>query len=76
MDTSDRSFKINQLKKRKEFHELIHAAFILETSVSFYFKRPPPTADNLSWLAGAYPHSLIENGNDQGRNYTTITPML
>ena len=67
-------FKEQQLKKRKEFHELIHAAFVLDTSVNFYLTRPQPTEEDLSWLSWTYPNSIIKTGNDQGSSYCTITP--
>lgn len=63
-----------QLKKRGEFHEIIHAAFVLNTSVSFYLTRPQPTKRELSWLSWTYPNSKIEYGSDQGATYCTITP--
>lgn len=65
-----------QLGKKKEFHELIHAAFLLDASVSFYLSRPQPTEKELSWLAYAYPNSMVENGTDQGAKYCTITPLF
>lgn len=64
------------LERKKKFHEMIHAAFILDTSVCFYLSRPKPTEKELSWLSCAYPNSLIDQGNDQGANYLTITPRL
>lgn len=74
--TVEEQFQQERLKKRTEFHELIHAAFILETSVSFYLTKPQPTKEELSWLAWTYPNSTIKKGNDQGATYCTITPMF
>lgn len=71
---SEEYFQEHQLKKRTEFHEIIHAAFILETSASFYLSRPKPTKKELEWLGAAYPGSIIEEGVDQGAGYYTITP--
>jgi hypothetical protein len=73
---SRKSFKEERLKKRTQFHELIHSAFILETSVTFYLTRPQPTDKELSWMAWTYPNSIIEKGNDQGAFYCTITPKI
>ncbi len=67
-------FQRRQIKKRTEFHELIHAAFVLETSVSFYLNRPQPTEEELSWLSCAYPKSKIKHGMDQGAAFCYITP--
>lgn len=69
-------FKEKQLEKRTKFHELIHAAFILGTSVSFYLTRPKPTESDLQWLGWTYPNSKVETGYDQGAKFTTITPKL
>ncbi len=67
-------FQIQQLEKRNKFHEIIHAAFVLGESATFFLTRPQPTKENLSWLASAYPRSEIRTGCDQGANYCTITP--
>ncbi len=67
-------FKQDRLKARTKFHELIHAAFILETSVLFYLTRPKPTEQELSWVVEAYPNSIIKTGSDQGAPYCDITP--
>ena len=69
-------FQQRQLGKRAMFHELMHSAFVLETSVSFYLTRPQPTEKELSWLGWTYPNSKIKNGNDQGAKYCTITSEL
>ena len=71
-----RDFKQRQLAKREKFHELIHSAFILDTSVTFYLTIPQPTEKELVWLKLNYPDSKIETGNDQGAKFTTITPKL
>lgn len=67
-------FQQEQIKKKEQFHELIHSAFILGTSVSFYLSRPQPTDQELSWLGYTYPSSKIDTGTDQGAKYCTITP--
>ncbi len=67
-------FKKQQLEEKTQFHELMHAAFLLDGSVSFYLTRPQPTEKQLSWLRSTYPNSVIETGKDQGASYCTITP--
>ena len=67
-------FKERQLKKKTEFVELIHAAALLDTSVTFYLSKPQPTEKELSWVAYVYPNSTISQGTDQGAKYCTITP--
>lgn len=69
-------FEEIQIKKQSQFHELVHAAFVLKTDVSFYLLRPQPTEKEMSWLASTYPGSLIERGSDQGAAYCNITPKL
>lgn len=66
-------FKAQMLKKREQFHEKIHAAFVLNTSVNFWGN---PKDEDISWLASAYPNSTINQGIDQGASYYTITPKL
>ncbi len=73
MPSSDFFIK-DKLKKRTEFHNLIHAAFVLDDSVTFYLTRPQPTPKELSWLKWVYPGSEVERGEDQGATYCTITP--
>ncbi len=68
-------FASKQLGKRDKFHEKMHAAHVLGTSVQFYLC-PMPTEKDMSWLAHAYPNSLIERGNDQGASYLIIEPIL
>ncbi len=74
VEKSKEEFQKKQLNKKRDFCEIIHAAFILDTSVTFFLTRPQPTERELSWIAHTYPNSLINQGNDQGANYCTITP--
>lgn len=64
-------FQKEMIEKRNKFFERCHAAFVLNTSVNHWGTIPER---DLSWLRSAYPGSIIETGNDQGANYTTITP--
>lgn len=64
-------FQKQQLEKRSQFHERVHAAFILETSLNHWGNL---TDEQNDWLAFAYPGTEIETGEDQGLSYTTITP--
>lgn len=70
-EKSHRQFEIYMLEKRSHFHELIHATFVLNTSIS---KFGILTEEQKSWLAYTYPNSEIKTGNDQGAQYYTITP--
>jgi len=64
-------FQKQQLKKRTEFHERVHAAFVLSTSLSEFGKL---NDDQLSWLGSTYPNSEIKMGTDQGASYYTVLP--
>jgi len=68
---ADSFFKKQMLEKREQFHEKVHAAFILRTSYTTFGIL---TNQQLSWIASAYPKSRIETGNDQGASYFTIEP--
>ena len=65
------SFREEQLKKQTQFHEWVHAAFVLNTSFSRLDKL---TERQRSWLNWTYPGSRIEVGTDQGASYYTIEP--
>lgn len=69
----DMFFEKQMLKKRTQFHEQVHAAFVLETSLNNFGNI---SEDQMSWLGSAYPNSEIELGNDQGANYYSIKPIL
>lgn len=64
-------FETEMNNKRKQFHERVHAAYILTTSLNYWGKMSDSEND---WLAWTYPNSELQIGNDQGANYTTITP--
>jgi len=64
-------FQKNQLKKRQNFVDRIHAAFVLETQLSSFYE---PTEEEWEWLAWTYPKTKIHRGNDQGAGYVTIDP--
>lgn len=64
-------FKTEQSKKRGEFHEEVHATFILNTSLTRFGIL---TKEQKSWLSHAYPGTTLETGTDQGASYYTITP--
>lgn len=74
MNLGKSHFQLEQEKKKTQFHELIHAAFVLNSSVTFFLSQPQPTEKELSWLASTYPNSTIEKGKDQGAEYCTIIP--
>lgn len=65
------NFQKQQLGKRKQFYEKIHAAFVLETS---YTKFGILTDEQENWIKSTYPNSKIETGTDQGGKYHTIEP--
>jgi hypothetical protein len=71
-DVSD-YFQEQQLKKRTEFFEKAHAAFILNTLFCQFGR---PTDDQLSWLFHAYPKSRVEAGDSgtQDENFYIIEP--
>ncbi len=64
-------FEERMIFKRTQFHEKVHAAFILDTSLNMWQK---PSEANLLWLLSAYPKSEVKTGIDQGGRYYTITP--
>jgi hypothetical protein len=64
-------FKTQMLRKREEFHERVHAAFVLNTSLNVWGSL---TEHQRDWLAGTYPNTDIKTGSDQGAHYTTVTP--
>lgn len=68
------TFKEKQLEKRNNFVELVHAAFILNTSVNIFLSRPLPTKSEIEWLYSTYPSTEVTEGEDQGASYMNVTP--
>jgi hypothetical protein len=64
-------FEKVMLARRDSIVEKVHAAFILDTSLTRFGKL---SDSEKSWIMSAYPGSEIKTGSDQGADYYTVTP--